>query len=88
MSIFDFISAPEKKMHRLYPAYNAIMQHYVSETPDTLWFDISPFLHNSPASAGTFTDFRDDLFDPDGLHLTDEGYEKIAPWFTETEPSG
>ena len=83
MSIFDFISAPEKKMHRLYPAYNAIMQHYVSETPDTLWFDISPFLHNSPASAGTFTDFRDDLFGPDGLHLTDEGYEKIAPWFTE-----
>ena len=83
MSIFDFISAPEKKMHRLYPAYSAIMQHYVSETPDTFWFDISPFLHNSPASVGTYTDFRDDVFGPDGLHLTDDGYAKIAPWFTE-----
>ena len=83
MPSFDFISAPEKKHYRLYKAFNAIMLEYAESTENTAWLDISPFLHNSPASAGTYTDFRDDLFGPDGLHLTDEGYEKIAPWFTE-----
>lgn len=82
MPIFDFASAPQRNHFRLFAAFNGIMREYVEATSDTYWLDISYFLHNSPASVGTFEDFRD-LFGPDGLHFKDDGYAQMAPWFTE-----
>ncbi|MEA4823986.1 MAG: GDSL-type esterase/lipase family protein [Clostridiaceae bacterium] len=81
LPIFDFPSAPARDAYTLFPAYNALMREYVDETPGAFTLDIGEYLHDTPPYSNAFDHFRD-VFGPDGLHLTDAGYNAFAPWFS------
>ncbi|MGI6335702.1 MAG: hypothetical protein GX929_09405 [Clostridiales bacterium] len=83
LPIFDFPSAPSRPKHKLFAPYNMLLKAYADRTPGVDYLDIGQYLYTDPAYIGTFDHFRD-VFGPDGLHLTDAGYEAFAPWFRDT----
>ncbi|MBR3297277.1 MAG: hypothetical protein IKI65_05515, partial [Firmicutes bacterium] len=81
MAAFDYRSAPASRIFTLLHQYNRLMKQYAEENPNTWYLDISPFFYKKAEDVGTFAGFRDDVFGPDGLHLTDHGYEMFKDYF-------
>jgi len=68
------------------------MAHYINrmkeiapDTPDLHLIDFSPLLYKSPEYAGTYTNYREDIFLEDGLHFNDFAYETLFTPFFKTE---
>ncbi len=82
LAIFDFKSECDRGVVEKVAEYNRILKQHCDELDFVDFLDISEIFYKSPADVGTFQNFRD-IFVPDGLHLTDAGYEIVAPYFLE-----
>ncbi len=79
LGIFEHPSAaPDKRP--LFARYDALAREYAEEHSDTRFLSVSTFFYEDESSVGTYEGFRD-VFVPDGLHLTAEGYARFARYF-------
>ena len=72
LKVFDYPSA-QKEMLTVMHQYNDLLDELTKEDTQLHTVDLNPFFHSEDGS------FRD-VFLPDGLHLTDAGYEEMAAY--------
>ena len=60
--------------------YNHLLNEYYQNNPQIYTLNISNLMYDGNEHCGSLLGFRD-IFQEDGLHLTEEGYRFIAPLF-------
>ena len=76
--IFDTASATEAQMDEM-REYNRLLQGYAQNQKNVYTIDLNPFFYQEEKDIGTCKNFRD-VFKPDMLHLTDEGYVQLSQY--------
>lgn len=76
LKVFDTRSAGETKYAEMV-RYNGMVDGLTGENVSTL--ELNPFFYRTETDIGTRQNFRD-VFLPDGVHLTDAGYEEMAAY--------
>lgn len=79
LKVFDTRAAGEAQYAEMV-RYNAMADDLVGGNVTAL--DINPFFYENPEDIGKRENFRD-VFLPDGLHLTDRGYEEMAAYLAQ-----
>ena len=63
--------------------FNRLLKEYCERHDDCTFVCLSeyPLFYNNPASAGSYTDLREDLFIEDQVHFNQKGYDIYADFF-------
>ena len=76
LKCFDAPWASEDFAKKLWQ-YNALLEQLAREDSQVSLVDLNPFMYEEEKDIGTLRNFRD-IFQADGLHLTDDAYGDMA----------
>ena len=76
--VFDTLSANQAQMNEL-RKYNRLLEDYAKAHENIAVIDLNPFFYKEETDIGTCQNFQD-VFQSDMLHLTDEGYVRMADY--------
>ncbi len=83
IAIMEVPECPAKDLVRFrsdFKKYDSLIREWAADKEDISTINISHLMYNNEKDVGTYENFRN-IFVPDGLHYTDEGYDFLAPFF-------
>jgi len=83
IALLEIAEVPDKSLVQYrddFKKLNALYRDYAAKNDGVYTFSITNLMYKDPSSVGTYENFKD-IFRPDGLHHTEEGYLEIAPTF-------